>query len=160
MTNTAVTGLRLQQQNVTGSRDIISGLKMNKDYLSNGGDRVRMRQRLSDEPCYVISVVARLTNLHPQTLRHYERLGLIKPARSSGNQRLYSEDDVERLRQITRLTEAAGVNLAGVEIILQMREEMRRMEETMDRMQDELEAEIKRLQQRLERARATDKVSP
>lgn len=109
-----------------------------------------MVKRQSDEPCYVISVAARLTNLHPQTLRHYERIGLIKPARSSGNRRLYSQRDVERLRQISRLTEDAGVNLAGVELILQMREEMRRMEREMDRMQAELEEEIRRLRQRLE----------
>ncbi len=114
-----------------------------------------MAEHRSDEPCYVISVAARLTNLHPQTLRHYERIGLIKPARSSGNRRLYSQKDVERLRQIVRLTDEMGVNLAGVELILQMREEMRRMEQEMDRMQAELEAEIRRLRQRLERAHMT-----
>lgn len=108
-----------------------------------------MTEHRSDEPCYIISVAARLTNLHPQTLRHYERIGLIKPARSSGNQRLYSQDDIERLRQISRLTEEVGVNLAGAELILQMREEMRRMEREMDRMQAELEAEIRRLRKRL-----------
>ncbi|MFQ5854231.1 MAG: heat shock protein transcriptional repressor HspR [Anaerolineae bacterium] len=111
-----------------------------------------MEQRRPDEPCYVISVAARLTNLHPQTLRHYERIGLIKPARSSSNRRLYSQDDVERLRQIVHLTEGAGVNLAGVELIFQMRREMRRMEREMLRVQAELEAEIQRLRQRLERA--------
>ncbi len=110
-----------------------------------------MAKSRSDEPCYVISVAARLTNLHPQTLRHYERIGLIKPARSSGNRRLYSQQDVERLRQITRLTEDVGVNLAGVDLILQMRDEMRRMEREMDQMQAELEAEIQRLRQRLEK---------
>ena len=112
-----------------------------------------MADHRSDEPRYVISVAARLTKLHPQTLRHYERLGLIKPARSSGNRRLYSQKDVERLRQIVRLTEDAGVNLAGVELILQMREEMRRMEQEMTRMQAEFEAEIRRLRQRLEQSR-------
>jgi MerR family transcriptional regulator/heat shock protein HspR len=111
----------------------------------------KMAKSRSDEPCYVISVAARLTNLHPQTLRHYERIGLIKPARSSGNRRLYSQQDVERLRQITRLTEDVGVNLAGVDLILQMRDEMRRMEREMDQMQAELEAEIQRLRQRLEK---------
>lgn len=112
-----------------------------------------MATRQLDEPCYVISVVARLTDLHPQTLRHYERVGLIKPARSSGNRRLYSQQDVERLRQITRLTGDVGVNLAGVDLILQMREEMRKMEREMDRMQAELEAEIQRLRQSLEQNR-------
>lgn len=113
----------------------------------------RMAKRPSDEPCYVISVAARLVKLHPQTLRHYERIGLIKPARSSGNRRLYSQNDVERLRWIARLTDEMGVSLAGVELIMQMREEMRRMEREMDRMQAELETEIQRLRQRLERAR-------
>lgn len=112
-----------------------------------------MARRQLDEPCYVISVAARLTDLHPQTLRHYERIGLIKPARSSGNRRLYSQQDVERLRQITRLTEDVGVNLAGVDLILQMREEMRKMEREMDHMQAELEAEIRRLRQSLEQNR-------
>jgi len=109
-----------------------------------------MAEQRLDEPCYVISVAARLTNLHPQTLRHYERIGLIKPARSSGNRRLYSQEDVERLRQISRLTEDVGVNLAGVDLILRMRDEMRNMEREMDRMQAELEEEIQRLRQSLE----------
>ncbi len=117
-----------------------------------------MADNRADEPCYVISVAARLTNLHPQTLRHYERIGLIKPARSAGNQRLYSQRDVERLRQISHLTEEAGVNLAGVELILQMREEMKRLEQEMDRMEAEFKAEIRRLQRRLELARASENV--
>jgi MerR family transcriptional regulator/heat shock protein HspR len=103
-------------------------------------------------------VAARLTNLHPQTLRHYERLGLVTPARSAGNLRLYSQRDVERLRQISHLTDEAGVNLAGVELILQMREEMRKMEQEMDQIQAEMEAEIRQLQRRLERARPKEKV--
>ncbi len=110
-----------------------------------------MSERQPDEPCYIISVAARLTDLHPQTLRHYERIGLIKPARASGNRRLYSEKDLERLRWISRLTDEMSVSLAGVELILEMREEMRRMEQEMDRMQAELEAEVQRLQRRLER---------
>ncbi len=111
-----------------------------------------MSKHRSDEPCYIISVAARLTNLHPQTLRHYERLGLIKPARASGNRRLYSDKDLERLRWISRLTDEMGVSLAGVEMILKMREEMRQMEREMDRMQAEMEAEIKRLRRRLEQS--------
>lgn len=110
-----------------------------------------MSERRPDEPCYIISVAARLADLHPQTLRHYERIGLIKPARASGNRRLYSEKDLERLRRISRLTDEMSVSLAGVELILEMREEMRRMEQEMDRMQAELEAEVRRLQRRLRR---------
>jgi MerR family transcriptional regulator/heat shock protein HspR len=111
-----------------------------------------MSELRSDEPCYIISVAARLTDLHPQTLRHYERIGLIKPARASGNRRLYSDSDLERLRWISRLTDEMGVSLAGVELILEMREEMRKMEQQMDRMQAELEAEIRRLRRRLEQS--------
>ncbi|MBS1252527.1 MAG: putative heat shock protein HspR [Anaerolineales bacterium] len=110
-----------------------------------------MSERRPDEPCYIISVAARLADLHPQTLRHYERIGLIKPARASGNRRLYSEKDLERLRRISRLTDEMSVSLAGVELILEMREEIRRMEQEMDRMQAELEAEVRRLQRRLRR---------
>ncbi len=86
------------------------------------------------EPCYVISVAAEMVGIHPQTLRHYERVGLVAPERSEGNIRLYSERDLERVRQIRRLTEDLGVNLAGVEIILNMRERIM-----------ELEAEVARL---------------
>lgn len=114
-----------------------------------------MTERRPDEPCYIISVAARLTDLHPQTLRHYERIGLIKPARVSGNRRLYSDRDLERLRWISQLTDEMGVSLAGVEMILKMREEMREMEREMDRMQAKMEAEIKRLRRRLEQSART-----
>jgi len=77
-----------------------------------------------DEPHYVIGVAARLVNLHPQTLRHYETLGLVVPQRSRGNMRLYSPRDIERLTKITRLTQELGVNLAGVEIILRLSEQV------------------------------------
>jgi len=77
-----------------------------------------MRIEASDEPLYYISVAARLVDCHPQTLRTYERQGLVEPERSASNVRLYSDEDIERLRQIKRLTQELGVNLAGVEIIL------------------------------------------
>ena len=67
-----------------------------------------------DEPCYTIGVVARMVDLHPQTLRNYEQLGLINPQRSDGNIRLYSDHEVERLHKINRLTQELGINLAGV----------------------------------------------
>ncbi|MBQ3033573.1 MAG: helix-turn-helix transcriptional regulator [Deferribacterales bacterium] len=79
-----------------------------------------MRQK----PLYIISIVAEILGIHPQTLRQYERLGLIVPSRTEGNTRLYSEEDLERLRYITVLTKEMGVNLAGVEIIMQMREQI------------------------------------
>lgn len=103
------------------------------------------KNRPYDEPCYIISVAARLLDLHPQTLRHYERIGLVKPHRSAGNVRFYSPRDIERLRMICRLTDELGVNLAGVEVILNMTERMRAMQAEMERMQAEFEAEIERL---------------
>lgn len=75
-----------------------------------------------DEPCYTISVVARLVELHPQTLRNYEEQGLVVPQRTPGNFRLYTERDVQRLHKIVRLTNDLGVNLAGVEVILNLTE--------------------------------------
>ncbi|MBP8973904.1 MAG: helix-turn-helix transcriptional regulator [Anaerolineae bacterium] len=77
-----------------------------------------------DEPCYPISVVAQMVDLHPQTLRNYEQLGLVVPQRSEGNRRLYSAAEVERLRKISRLTQELGVNLAGVEVILHMADQI------------------------------------
>src|SRR4051794_15123722 len=74
----------------------------------------------NDEPLYTMAVAVRLTGMHPQTLRKYERAGLINPARPSGNQRLYSSDDIERLKRIQYLVEERGVNVAGLELALEM----------------------------------------
>lgn len=79
------------------------------------------------EPCYVISVVARLVNMHPQTLRNYEKMGLIRPSRSDGRFRLFSLQDVQRLHKIQRLQDA-GVNPAGIKIILDLSEKVERLE--------------------------------
>jgi len=100
-----------------------------------------------DEPCYAIGVAARIVNLHPQTLRNYESLGLIRPARVSGRRR-YSLRDIARLQKIAQLTEL-GVNLAGVEMILRLSEQLEELQREMRRMQAEYEAEIARLQQML-----------
>ena len=103
-----------------------------------------------DEPVYMISVAAKLCALHPQTLRMYERLGLVTPARVSSKNRMYSESDIERLHQIQRLTQDMGVNLAGVEVILDLLEKIHRMQEQMDnemqRMHREMEETIRRMQ--------------
>jgi MerR family transcriptional regulator/heat shock protein HspR len=101
-----------------------------------------------DHRLFMISVVSEMLGIHPQTLRIYEREGFIKPKRSGGNTRLYSEEDVEKVEMILRLTRDLGVNLAGVEVILSMREKMeqmqREMEETIQQLRDELEHEIRR----------------
>jgi MerR family transcriptional regulator/heat shock protein HspR len=80
---------------------------------------------------YMISAVAELYHLHPQTLRLYERQGLLKPSRSEGNTRLYTPGDLERLEVILTLTREMGVNLAGIEVVLNMREKMQQMERQM-----------------------------
>ena len=100
-----------------------------------------MDRSAHDEPCYIISVAARLVNMHPQTLRYYERLGLIEPSRSSGKIRLYSARDVERLRQIHSYVDDLGVNLAGVEILMSLTERIAEMEAEIARLEAALEAQ-------------------
>jgi MerR family transcriptional regulator, heat shock protein HspR len=96
-----------------------------------------------DKPLYVISVAAELVDMHPQTLRLYERKGLIEPSRSAGKTRLYSQRNIEQLREIRRLTQELGVNLAGVEEIIRLRQKL-------DVLQDRLEDRISSLQERLQ----------
>jgi MerR family transcriptional regulator/heat shock protein HspR len=92
-----------------------------------------------DEPCYVIRVAARMVGMHAQTLRYYERAGIIEPSRSRGRIRLYSQADIARLRQIQRLISELGVNLAGAEIILRLNDRIREMDEEMGRIRAELQ---------------------
>ncbi|HQY31894.1 MAG TPA: MerR family transcriptional regulator [Thermomicrobiales bacterium] len=88
-----------------------------------------------NEPLFVISVAARLVQMHPQTLRKYEREGLIAPSRTQGNLRLYSDRDIERLRQVKYLVEDLGLNLAGVQMVLEVTRRLRDMRRfTMDRV--------------------------
>lgn len=98
------------------------------------------KNQVYDEPLYYIGIVAKMVDLHPQTLRNYERLGLIEPQRTDGNVRLYSQQDVERLRKITRLTDELGVNLAGVEVILNLLERLDEMQQQLEMMQAAVEA--------------------
>ena len=100
-------------------------------------------QRLFDheEPVYIISVAARMLGIQTQTLRYYERLGLVEPARTKGNQRVFSPSDIERVRRIRGLMDDLGVNLAGVEVVLKLLERLRGAEQKNRR----LEAEIERL---------------
>jgi MerR family transcriptional regulator/heat shock protein HspR len=92
-----------------------------------------------DEPCYVISVAARMVGMHAQTLRYYERAGIIEPSRSRGRIRLYSPADIARLRQIQRLITELGVNLAGAEIILRLNDRIREMDEEMGRLRADMQ---------------------
>jgi MerR family transcriptional regulator, heat shock protein HspR len=87
-----------------------------------------------DFACFVISVAARLLEVHPQTLRYYERAGLLRPSRSKGNIRLYSPADIERVRQIKRLIDDLGVNLAGVEVILRLTHRLREVERELEEL--------------------------
>ena len=96
----------------------------------------------TQRPRYMISVAAELVGMHPQTLRLYEAKGLVRPARTPGGTRLYSDADVERLRLIQRLTTELGLNLAGVENVLRLEDELGRLQARMDRLERELRAEI------------------
>lgn len=100
-----------------------------------------MRDRMipEEEPCFVISVAARMVGMHAQTLRYYERMGMIAPSRSRGRIRLYSQADITRLRQIQRLINDLGVNLAGAEVILRLNNRIRQMEEEMEALRTELQ---------------------
>ena len=91
-----------------------------------------------DESVYLISVVAKALNIHPQTLRQYEREGLVTPSRTSGKMRLYSQRDIDRINMILRLTRDLGVNLAGVDIILQFKDQIDKMEQEIEDLQGKL----------------------
>jgi len=103
---------------------------------------------------YMISVVSEMLGIHPQTLRIYEREGFIKPSRSGGNTRLYSEDDIEKLEMVLRLTRDLGVNLAGVEVILSMREKMEQMQQSMEAAIRQLQEELFEMRQQEESRKA------
>jgi MerR family transcriptional regulator/heat shock protein HspR len=97
---------------------------------------------MDDRPRYMISVAAELVGMHPQTLRIYESKGLIRPKRTAGNTRLYSEADLERLRVIQELTNDLGLNLAGVEHVLRLQDEVLRMRRQLDRLEREMRRSI------------------
>lgn len=102
-----------------------------------------------DEPVYLISIVSKMLDIHPQTLRQYERENLICPSRSDGRIRLYSQRDVDKIKLILRLTRELGVNIAGVDIILRLRESL-----------DNMEKEIAELRHEVQRANNARSVSP
>ena len=97
---------------------------------------------MDDRPRYMISIAAELVGMHPQTLRIYEQKGLVRPKRSAGNTRLYSDLDVERLKLIQQLTSEVGLNLAGVERVLHLQDELARMHRRLERMEREMRAAI------------------
>jgi len=103
------------------------------------------RRKTRAKAGYMISSVAELYKLHPQTLRLYERVGLLKPSRSDGNTRLYTDEDLQRLDVILTLTRDMGVNLAGIEIILNMREKMVEMEKQMTEFATVVQQELSRV---------------
>jgi MerR family transcriptional regulator, heat shock protein HspR len=103
------------------------------------------RRKTRAKAGYMISSVAELYKLHPQTLRLYERVGLLKPSRSEGNTRLYTDEDLQRLDVILTLTRDMGVNLAGIEIILNMREKMLEMEKQMSEFASVVQQELSRV---------------
>ena len=97
---------------------------------------------MDERPIYMISVAADLVGMHPQTLRIYEQKGLVRPQRTPGGTRLYSEADVERLRIIQRLTTELGLNLAGVELVLRLEDELRKAHAQLERLQQQLREEV------------------
>ena len=100
---------------------------------------------MPDRPRYMISVAADLVGMHPQTLRIYENKGLVRPQRTPGGTRLYSEDDIERLRIIQRLTTEVGLNLVGVELVLRLEDELRRSQRQIDTLQRRLREDIQKV---------------
>ncbi len=97
---------------------------------------------MDDRPIYMISVAAELVGMHPQTLRMYETKGLVRPQRTPGGTRLYSEADIERLRIVQRLTTELGLNLAGVELVLKLEDELRKAHIQIERLQRQLRADV------------------
>jgi MerR family transcriptional regulator, heat shock protein HspR len=115
---------------------------------------------MPDRPRYMISVAAELVGMHPQTLRMYEARGLMRPSRTPGGTRLYSENDLERLRLIHRLTTELGLNLAGVEHVLRLEDEMRRLQARMDRLEADLRDEIRAVHRTYKRELVLYRPSP
>src|SRR5436190_23694952 len=106
---------------------------------------------MDEHPRYMISVAADLVGMHPQTLRIYESKGLVRPKRTAGGTRLYSESDVERLRIIQRLTTELGLNLAGVELVLRLEDQLRKAHARIERLQQQLRKEVQKVHKQYRR---------
>ena len=105
----------------------------------------------SQRPIYMISVAAELVGMHPQTLRIYETKGLVRPQRTPGNTRLYSEADLERLRLIQRLTTELGLNLAGVETVIRLEDELGKVRRRLERLEHQMRREIRNVHRQYKR---------
>jgi len=125
---------KIEEQRETG------GAHSGQDYVETNEEK---------QPRYVISVAAQILGVHPQTLRLYEREGLVEPQRTGGKIRLYSDYDIEKVRCIMRLTNDLGVNLAGAEAIIYMRERMLRMYMEMEAVREQMEAEMREMRREL-----------
>ena len=106
---------------------------------------------MDDQGRYMISVAAEIVGMHPQTLRMYEQKGLVRPSRTAGNTRLYSESDLERLRLIQQLTTELGLNLAGVEMVLRLEDQLTRMQRRIERMEREMNERLRQVERRYKR---------
>jgi MerR family transcriptional regulator, heat shock protein HspR len=117
----------------------------------------RKREQLEDRAVYIISVAAELAGVHPQTLRIYERKGLLRPARTPGNTRRYSARDIARLQMIQKLTQEHGLNLAGVKMIVEMEDQLGRMRRRMDALDRDFQKARNRLLEEMDRLRSQAK---
>ena len=106
---------------------------------------------IDDRPRYMISVAADLVGMHPQTLRIYETKGLVRPKRTAGNTRLYSESDLERLRLVQRLTTELGLNLAGVDHVLRLEDQLQRMQRRLERAECEMREAVEQVHKQYRR---------
>ena len=106
---------------------------------------------MNDRPRYMISVAADIVGMHPQTLRIYEQKGLVRPKRTAGNTRLYSDADIERLQLIQKLTTTLGLNLAGVELVLRLEDELKKAHARIERLQAQLRDEVQKVHKQYRR---------
>jgi MerR family transcriptional regulator/heat shock protein HspR len=106
---------------------------------------------MDERPRYMISVAADIVGMHPQTLRIYEQKGLVRPKRTAGNTRLYSEVDIERLQLIQRLTTELGLNLAGVELVIRLEDELKKAHARIERLQRQLHDEVQKVHKQYRR---------
>ena len=106
---------------------------------------------MDDRGRYMISVAAELVGMHPQTLRIYEQKGLVRPKRTAGNTRLYSDSDLERLRLIQQLTTELGLNLAGVEMVLRLEDQLGRMQRRLERVEREMNERLRQVEREYKR---------